>query len=265
MKEYRNIFAVAFVGALFIGGATFVFAETETSHGTPLSPLSTTTPSAHRHKGEWKLEIGPAGRVLLRGNIESISGNTLKIKSWGGVWTVRATQGVEVLGHDLKKKNDVSQFAVGDFVGIHGVVSSSEVLTIDGKVVRNWTETHSVHADRKENEKLWKHLIKDARHEDLLSGRIFEGILGTTTGASFTLEHDGIVITVTTSTTTKFIDRNWSSITMDKLKSGDKVRVFGDITGATSVVAEVLRDTSIPREVPKSKHEKEKNNGSDND
>jgi hypothetical protein len=255
--------AVAMRGGLAAEARTTITVTAPTPPPAPApAPAPTTTPVMQ--KGEWKLEIGPSGRVLLRGNLDSVSGNTLKVKSWGGIWTVRVPAGAEVLAHDARI-TDLTQLQSGDYVGVQGLVSSTEIMTIDGKVVRNWTERKRIMQDKKDNEKLWKRLIKDTRNDDLMSDRIVEGTVGTTSGNSFTLTDGGVTITVNTTASTKFIDKNWASITLADIKIGNRVRVFGDVTGATSITAEVVRNTSTTREAIKMEKEKHEKKGDRDD
>jgi hypothetical protein len=44
----------------------------------------------------------------------------------------------------------------------------------------------------------------------------------------------------------KLIDRNWRSITLDKIQTNDTIRVYGILSGNT-LDASVIRDISVPR------------------
>ena len=265
--KYQHIVAAVVGVAVLAGGASLALAEatstsTSTSSGATTTPVVTTTPPLPTiDKREYKLEIGPKGRVnVMRGNIESISGDTIKVRTWGGVWTVKVLSGTEIIPRPLGATM-LSRFGVGDYVGVQGKISTTADFTIESGVLRNWTERKELQDDRKENHKEVNDLIKDVRKqaEDALKearkkaeaaakniARTYEGKAGAVTGTSFVFVKEGNTITVNTSSSTKFINKNWNTIAFSDIQSGDSIRVFGLLASST-INAEVVRDVSVPR------------------
>ena len=87
-----------------------VFAQT-----TNMTPTTAVTPATTASE-QPILEVGAAGKVLMRGTIASISSTTLTVNSWGGTWTVDLASGAEIL--PATANSNLSQFSVGDFVGV---------------------------------------------------------------------------------------------------------------------------------------------------
>lgn len=79
------------------------------------------------------ITIGANGEVLLRGKITAITANSISVKSWGAPWTVTVTPNTNI----LSSNKIISDFKVGDFVGVQGTMSESD-FTISASVLRNW-------------------------------------------------------------------------------------------------------------------------------
>lgn len=92
------------------------------------------------------LEIGPAGRALLRGTVSSVGTNSLIVKSWGGDWIINVSSSTAL----APRAADMTQFAVGDFVGVNGVASTAAAWTIDATLVKNWTQRKEIRTEAKE-------------------------------------------------------------------------------------------------------------------
>lgn len=225
-----------------------VFAESRaviTATQQPVTPPSTTTPPVMQ-KGEWKLEIGPAGRTLMRGHIDSVTADSLKIRTWGGVWTVRVLPGAEITPRVGIQLFDLNRFQPGDYVGISGTIVRDLPLTIDARVIRNWTEKREIALEKKQNHEFLKRLIKDDRISDSLTGRVFEGTVGSISGTSFTLSDRGVATTVETNGETRFVDRNYLTMTFGNIAVGDRIRIYGDVTSSSTILARIVRNTSLP-------------------
>jgi hypothetical protein len=194
-----------------------------------------------------RLDIGARGRVLIRGNVDSIGTDYVMIKSWGGLWKVKVSSSTEVLPRVLGNAGDIAKYVIGDYVGAEGVVSTTENFTINAKVIRDRTEHKVLVTERRENLKDMRETRKEDR-KDMHDGekKISEGRVGTLSGTSFTMTSGSKTVNVTTSTTTKFVNRNWNTITFADIHAGDSVRTYGSVSSST-VAAEVVRDTSIPR------------------
>lgn len=127
-------------------------------------------------RGEYQpiiLEVGPKGKALIRGKIESISTTTgsttgvLKLKSWGGSWTVNVYSDTEVAGNN----RTLNGWKVGDYVGARGQIDPDKTLTIDATVVRNWTNGGEVRIQKIEDkaEKKIEKIEKVERDSDVPS------------------------------------------------------------------------------------------------
>jgi len=200
------------------------------------------------------LEVGPKGRALIRGNIESVGVDYVMIKSWGGLWKIKVASGTEIIPRLLGNTTDLAKFAVGDYVGAQGTISTTENWTINATVVRDRTEHKEMKEERKNNEKELHDKQKEDRkneqekrkEERKQEPQNHEGTIGAISGSAFTFVKEGNTYTVTTGSSTKFVNRNWSTIAFSDLLAGDKVRVYGSVS-STTLAAEVLRDLSVPR------------------
>jgi hypothetical protein len=173
--------AMVFATALIAG------AQTTTAGTTPSQPMI--------------LQVGPAGKVLMRGTIASVASGALTVTSWGGVWTVNVGSGAEVL--TAAAGNDLTQFKTGDFVGVQGTVSKSANWTIDATLVRDWTYRQVVNQERQTN-------VQSA-HETIKSGtpKNYVGTASNVSGSSFTLTVDGTADTVNVASGAEVVNRNW--------------------------------------------------------
>lgn len=121
---------------------------------TPVSSVRTAQPMV--------LEIGPAGRTLLRGTVVAVGTNSLTVKSWGGDWVVNVSASTK-----LAPRTDIAQFAVGDFVGVNGTVSQSAAWTIDATLVKNWTERKEIKGEVKEKKQEIRQEKKNESPQDV--------------------------------------------------------------------------------------------------
>lgn len=78
--------------------------------------------------------INPNGSVLMRGVVESVGTDTVTIKSWGGVWTVKIDAATEI----ISPKNTLSDFKVGDIAGVRGEMAHDASFTIGASIIRAW-------------------------------------------------------------------------------------------------------------------------------
>ena len=259
MKKY---YAIAAMTALLLGGASAALAQdastTTTTTGSTTPPVVTPAPMPPvMKKGEMKLEIGPKGRALIRGNVDSVGADYIMVKSWGGLWKVKVLGDTEILPKVTGGITDLAKYAVGDYVGAQGNVSATENWTIVATVVRSRTEHKEMKEERKQNEKDAHDIKKDDHKEGTgmkedqkeardTEARNFSGTVGSISGASFTLMNGSTSLSVTTSPTTKFVNRNWLTITLGDIAAADNVRVYGPVSSST-VLAQIVRDLSLPR------------------
>ena len=86
--------------------------------------------------------ISASGQGRARGVVTSVGANSLTIATWGGAWTINVTSSTVVA-----PQNDLSKIAVGDFIGVMGVVSQ-ESPTITADYIRGWTVKNAMmHSD----------------------------------------------------------------------------------------------------------------------
>ncbi len=137
MLNTKKYIAIVSVASVLLGGVMMVSAE---------SNNTTTNVMPARADKKMVLNIGPEGRVLLRGTISAVGTTSLTVKSWGGDWVVNVVPTTKL----VPKSATIAQFAVGDFVGVNGLVSQSVLWTIDATLVRNWTEKKAAVAERKD-------------------------------------------------------------------------------------------------------------------
>jgi len=135
----KAIIGIGIISAIL---ATALIVSAQTTTTPRIHPKATTTPEVPQIKPKPKhpaqiLEVNSRGKVTLRGTIESISNNSLKVRSWGGVWTINVSNSTELLPAKVGK--DITKFKVGDFVGVMGKVSTTTDWTIDATLIRDWT------------------------------------------------------------------------------------------------------------------------------
>ena len=223
----------------FLATAGIAFAQTSptTSEGGAASPA---TASVAPRTQPMVLEVSPRGRALLRGTVDSVSADSLTVKSWGGSWTINVSSASKVLPNGAA----LSSFQQGDFVGVEGTVSQDSSLTIDATLVRDWTERKAVHQEIRQN-------IRSV-HQEMRSGtpRIVEGTVSNldASAETFTLTAgNGTGYSVSLASNAKTLQRNWTTLAFSAVQNGDTVRVWGPVA-STTISASIFRDVSIPRQ-----------------
>lgn len=215
--------ALGIVGSLAFAG--IAFAQTTTSPD-----------AAASHPQPMVLQIGPGGKALLRGTIESVSSGSVTVKSWGGDWTITIPASAEV----MPQGTAVSSFQTGDFVGVQGTVDGSANWTIDATLIRDWTARQAVHQEIKANVR--------AVHEAMASGpRTIQGTLANldATAETFTLTASGgTAYSVSLVSGAKILAGNWTTLDFSKVSNGDTVRVYGTVASST-ISASIFRDVSV--------------------
>ncbi len=169
-----------------------------------------------------EVSIGAQGNVTLVGTVSAISGKTLSVSSWGGVWTVDTTNAKLV--RRFGGESNLAEFKVGDKVTVHGTATTSS-LAITAKSVQNETI--------------------QAKGVNPI------GTISNVTATSFTLStRDGKTYSVTTDSSTK-ITLNKATTTLAGLLTSVAVRVDGVINrNDNSILASrVSQDTTMSRGV----------------
>jgi len=222
------------LGALIITlllGVTVSLAQTASPSATSSAPV------VKPQYPSMIVQIGPAGNALIRGTVTSVGSDSLTVKSWGGEWTVKIEKDTKFLPQGLT----LDQIKTGDFVGLIGKVNSEETLTVHATLIRDWTERKLIREEIKQNIREMKEIKQETTpRTHILTVKSVDQANNTITATM-----NGQTITVKIHNT-KLIDRNWRSITLDKIQTNDKIRVYGILSGNT-LEASVIRDISIPR------------------
>ncbi len=218
----KKYIAVAGLATALLSGAMMVSAQD--------SPTAT----AAKVNQKMVLEVGPAGRTLMRGTVTVVGTNSLTVKSWGGDWVVNVSASTK-----LAPRVDMSQFQVGDFVGVQGLMSTSAAWTIDASFVRNWTERKEIKAEVKENREGIKAVIK------AITARNWEGVVVGDVNAdgSFKLQVGSATYDIKMATGAKVVDKGYVTLSPSSIKAGHTVRVYGPAAD-TTITASVVRDVS---------------------
>ena len=230
-KKYAAIATIAV--ALMVGGAGSALADNAS-----MSVSATTSPAATMvmlpvpaNAKATVVDIGANGNVLLRGTIDSVAANSLTVKSWGGDWTVNIPSSAT-----LMPTTDMTQFSVGDFVGVTGTVDSSSSWTVSATLVRDWTVQGQVKTNKTEVNATMK----------ASSPKNWQGTISNinTSSNSFTLTIGSAAYTVNLVSDVKVLNQKFITLALSKINSGDTVRVWGTLDG-TTVTAYIVRDISI--------------------
>ncbi len=161
ITQLENYFLGTLVATPATTTATSTTGTVATSTATTTTPTPPVIPQPLRMK-EWKLNVEDNGKVLLRGVVESVASGTIKVKSWGGVWTIITPSGAELLPWQMSKgKVRVDHFRVGDLVGVQGWMSSAEPLTITASTVRNRTDHNDDRRGSRSDDSIKKNMEKE--------------------------------------------------------------------------------------------------------
>ncbi len=245
MNTKNYIIAGIVAGAVLLGASSFVFAELI------VKAVDPTTMMPIENVQKMVLQIGPNGNVLLRGTVSAVGTNSLTVKSWGGDWVVNVASSTQ-----LMPNTGMTQFKVGEFVGVEGSVNTGSAWTINAKLVRNWTAKKVEHEDnvkarqeRHNNEQEVKNVIKNE------SPKNWQGTASNINvdAKTFTLTVDGSAYTVQLVSDATTVNQGFLSVGFANVKAGDTVRVWGPISG-TTISAYVLRDISITEKDLKDGH-----------
>ena len=231
MKKYILGITTA---AVVLAGASFAFAEIYSNGnvGVQVTEPALTAKVVASNKQPMVVEIGAAGRALLRGTISAVGTNSLTVKSWGGEWIINIPSSAQVL-----PVRDMAQFKVGDFVGVQGVASTSVAWTIDATLIRNWTERKVVQDTRKDIKNIMKSVMP-RNWEGVVTGDV------NADGRLFKLMVGDVTYDVTVVANAKVVNNGYGALDFSSIKSGDTVRVYGPAAD-TTITASVVRDVSV--------------------
>lgn len=226
MKKYIVGLVITATAA---GIVSLVGAQTSTE-------TSSSSTSEHGKPAGLMLQISPAGKVLIRGTINSTNASSLTVKSWGGNWVVNISASTEVM-----PGGDAANFAKGDFVGVQGSVNQNASWTVDATLVRDWTYRKVMQQEEKQNQQSVKQLMHASQ------SRNWQGTIRNPNapGSTLFLTVNGTEYSLVLASGTKLVNRIWQTITLDKINNGDTVRVWGPLD-VNTITASVLRDISLP-------------------
>ena len=114
---------------------------------------TTPTPPLPQFFKSPQLNINPSGHFLARGmKVTSVASTTITGTIWGTTWTIHFTpnagdEAYERGGKALKQFN-LSSVKVGDEIAVSGKIDPSAVLTVDAKVIRNYSLNPSIFKER---------------------------------------------------------------------------------------------------------------------
>ena len=173
----------------------------------------------------------------MRGTIASIGSGSLTVTSWGGTWTVSVPSSAEIL--PAAAGNDLTQFKVGDFVGVQGTVDSTNNWTIDATLVRDWTYRAAVVQQRQTNIASARTTIEGGTPKN------YAGVATNLSGSTFTLTVNGVADTVNVASGAEVVNRSYLTLPLASINSGDSIRVWG-VNASGTITAQIVRDMSIP-------------------
>ncbi len=226
MKKF--MLAAGTVGLL--AAASVAFAQTAST--TVTTAVTSPTPSQRM-----VLQVGPAGKVLLRGTVDSVSATSITVKSWGGGWTINIPASAQVMPQGLA----LSGFQQGDFVGVQGTINSSASWTVDATLVRDWTQRQAINQEIKQNVQTVRQTIQAG------TARNLQGTVSSLSGESFTLTAtNGTAYSVSLSSSAQIYQKHFLSVPFTQVQNGDTVRIWGTVSSST-VTASIFRDLSLPR------------------
>ena len=207
------------------------------SAGVAFAQTAAATPAAASQP--MVLQVNTNGDVLMRGTISLVASDSLTVKSWGGEWTVQVPSSAKVIPA-APQGAALSGFQTGDFVGVLGTVDSNSNLTINARLVHDWSARRALTQQIRTNKQA-------ARQTEAARSRVVQGVLShlDATARTFTLTTArGSVYAVSLSSGAKTLARNWAALDFGTVKSGDTVRVYGTVSSST-ISALVFRDVSI--------------------
>jgi hypothetical protein len=178
-----------------------------------------------------RLQIAMSGKASLVGTVESVSGTTFRINSWGGVWTVTTDSNTK-----FGKNESVAQFTVGDSVKVEGKVSTTTTLAILAKKIEN------------------KNIRNNGTHTGTSSPATTTPVttevrIGTVTSVGSTTldirQSNGKTSIFTITSLTRFFNSQLQSISQSQILTGHNVAAYGTTTNSSSLNVVVIHDLSL--------------------
>lgn len=207
------------------------------------------------------VQVDSAGRVLVRGTVITAGPNSIAIRSWGGLWVIRTNSAATVIPAGTSV-GDLSGIAVGDFVGVDGMMATDQLYTVDASLVRDWTTNPYVSpntntASTEESSTSGAPTGSDATTSTSAEGTttsttqarsLYTGTASDVSGDSLILtSSDGMRYTIVVGNDTTLWDQSSDTISLSQIQPGDGIRLNGSLDPTTNTItATVVRDTSLP-------------------
>ena len=201
------------------------------------SAQTTTTPA------QQIIQIGAAGKVLLRGTISSVAAGVITVNSWGGAWTVDVPSTAQVLPASVN--NDITQFKTGDFIGVQGTVSTSANWTINATLVRDWTYIKSTTTQTTTTTPPVTQGSQGLRAYNGVFGTV-SAISGTTLTVTSNAQNGGTATTYIVDASSATVTKAGATSTLSAIAVGDTVMIQGTVSG-TSITATTINDGVMNR------------------
>lgn len=221
--------------AILAGSAQSVEAKSHKVHA------STTIPF------KMKLQVALSGKAHLTGKVKSVSGDSFKLSSWGGTWAVTTATDTK-----FAHKGSVSLIKPGDYVQVHGKVSSAQAMTLEAQHINN----KSFKKDTKNLDKKLGKLFKGNDDEkprksyatttDALKVATVQSVSTSNNSLSVKLQN-GISYLINTSGLTKYFNRALNPINFSDIKAGHDIAAYGTTTpgSTTTLNATIIHDLSL--------------------
>jgi hypothetical protein len=190
-----------------------------------------------------KLQVALSGKAHVTGKVESISGDSFKISTWGGTWTVKTATSTK-----YSSKGSLALIKVGDFVQVQGKVSNAEAMTLEAQHINN----KSFKKEVKNNKNILKFLKGDnddrkghhASSTDALKLATVQTVSTSSSSLSVKLQN-GLTYLINTSGATKFFNKALNPITFSDVKAGHTIAAYGTTTSSTTLDASIIHDLSL--------------------
>ncbi|MDQ3014631.1 MAG: DUF5666 domain-containing protein [bacterium] len=197
-----------------------------------------------------KLQVALSGKAHLTGKVESVSGDSFKLSSWGGTWTVKTGSSTK-----FSNKGSVSLIKVGDYVQVHGKVLNAQAMTLEAQHINNKSfKKDTKNLDKKIEKKLGK-LFKGHKDDDKLYASSTDALkvatvqsVSTSTNSLSVKLQNGVSYLVNTSGLTRYFNRALNPINFSDIKAGHNIAAYGTTTTAgstTTLNATIIHDLSL--------------------
>ncbi|HAR99509.1 MAG: hypothetical protein US57_C0026G0006 [Candidatus Moranbacteria bacterium GW2011_GWC2_37_73] len=137
------------------------------------------------------------------------------------------------------KKNVRNALAISGLALAIG--ASGLTLTASASMMKN---NRGLKLERQENPSKITRVKKAENIRSVTHRRTIPGIVQSISADSLIMTQGNKNYTVAISGATRLLNRKWNTIPSSDIKEGDKIRIFGTISG-TNIVAQTIRDISL--------------------